>query len=54
MTMRSPDQKQALYRRVTELLRERAGVQPGNVLIVLAENDLVDWSFGEGVAQLVS
>jgi phenylpyruvate tautomerase PptA (4-oxalocrotonate tautomerase family) len=56
MTMRSgrtADQKRALYARVVELLSERAGVRPGNVLIVLAENELIDWSFGEGIAQIV-
>ena len=56
ITMRSGrtrDQKRALYRRVTELLEERAGVRPANVLIVIAENGLEDWSFGEGRAQLV-
>ena len=57
MTMRggrTVDQKRALYRRATELLEEQAGVRPGNVLIVLAENELEDWSFGDGVAQLLS
>jgi phenylpyruvate tautomerase PptA (4-oxalocrotonate tautomerase family) len=56
MTMRrgrTDEQKQALYRRVTELLAERAGVRAGNVLIALTENDLADWSFGDGVAQLL-
>jgi phenylpyruvate tautomerase PptA (4-oxalocrotonate tautomerase family) len=55
MTMkrgRSDEQKRALYRRITELLGERAGVEPRNVLIVLAENELIDWSFGEGEAQI--
>jgi phenylpyruvate tautomerase PptA (4-oxalocrotonate tautomerase family) len=46
-------QKRAFYRRLSELLNERVGVDPGNVLIVLTENELADWSFGNGVAQLV-
>lgn len=55
MTMRSgrtDAQKRALYARVTELLEEQADVRPANVLIVIAENELIDWSFGEGVAQI--
>jgi 4-oxalocrotonate tautomerase family enzyme len=55
MTMkrgRSDEQKRALYRRITELLSERTGVEPRNVLIVLAENELIDWSFGNGEAQI--
>lgn len=55
MTMRggrTPGQKRALYRRIAELLSERAGVEPRNVLIALAENELIDWSFGNGEAQI--
>ncbi|MFI9645799.1 tautomerase family protein [Streptomyces sp. NPDC052040] len=48
---RTPAQKQALYRRITELARDRAGTDPRNVLITLTENESVDWSFGHGVAQ---
>jgi phenylpyruvate tautomerase PptA (4-oxalocrotonate tautomerase family) len=56
ITMRSGrtrEQKRALYRRVTELLEESAGVRPANVLIALCENGLEDWSFGDGRAQLL-
>jgi phenylpyruvate tautomerase PptA (4-oxalocrotonate tautomerase family) len=56
MTMKSgrtTEQKRALYRRIAELLEERCGIRPGNVLVVLAENGLADWSFGEGEAQLL-
>ena len=49
---RSDAQKRALYARVTELLSERAGIRPANVLIVLSENELIDWSFGNGEAQI--
>lgn len=47
---RTDDQKRALYRRITELLAENAGIRPQDVMISLVENALVDWSFGEGVA----
>src|SRR3954454_17320840 len=55
MTMRrgrSDGDKRALYARMTALLEERARVEPRNVLIVLAENELIDWSFGNGEAQI--
>ncbi len=49
---RTDEQKKALYRRVVELITERTDVAPRNVLIALTENELCDWSFGEGIAQL--
>jgi 4-oxalocrotonate tautomerase len=51
---RSTESKQALYRRIAHLVKERAGVEPDDVMIVLTENDLADWSFGRGEAQYVS
>jgi phenylpyruvate tautomerase PptA (4-oxalocrotonate tautomerase family) len=51
---RSTEAKQALYKRIAHLAKERAGVEPDDVMIVLAENDLADWSFGRGEAQYVS
>ncbi|MCK2217582.1 tautomerase family protein [Actinomadura sp. ATCC 31491] len=50
---RTPQQKQALYRRIAELAAAYAGTEPRNVFVSLQENELVDWSFGEGVAQYV-
>ncbi|WP_370948075.1 tautomerase family protein [Amycolatopsis sp. cg5] len=50
---RSPELKQALYRRIAELAHEYAGTEPRNVVITLTENEPVDWSFGHGVAQYV-
>ncbi|WP_020657798.1 tautomerase family protein [Amycolatopsis benzoatilytica] len=49
---RTDDQKTALYRRATELVTEATGIEPRNVLFSLTENHDVDWSFGEGVAQM--
>jgi phenylpyruvate tautomerase PptA (4-oxalocrotonate tautomerase family) len=51
---RSTETKQALYRRIAQLAKERAGVGPDDVMIVLSENELDDWSFGRGEAQYVS
>ena len=48
---RSDDQKRAFYRRVAELVVERAGVRGSDVLVLLRENGLADWSFGDGIAQ---
>src|ERR1044072_2235681 len=54
ITMRSggtADQKQALYRRIAELAQDYAGPEPRNVLVTVTENEPLDWSFGDGVAQ---
>lgn len=48
---RTPAQKRALYRRITELAEEYAGTEPRNVLVTLTENASIDWSFGHGLAQ---
>lgn len=56
ITMRSgrtPAQKQALYRRIAQLAREYAKTEPRNVLVTLTENEPIDWSFGNGVAQYI-
>jgi phenylpyruvate tautomerase PptA (4-oxalocrotonate tautomerase family) len=45
--------KQALYRRIVENLAIQPGLRPEDVLICLVENDLADWSFGNGEAQYV-
>jgi phenylpyruvate tautomerase PptA (4-oxalocrotonate tautomerase family) len=53
-TGRTDAQKRALYRRIAELLGERFGVRAANIFIAITENQLVDWSLGEGVATLVT
>ncbi len=50
---RSTETKQALYRRIAQLAKERAGVEADDVMIVLSENEAADWSFGRGEAQYV-
>ncbi|HYK35243.1 tautomerase family protein [Alloacidobacterium sp.] len=50
---RSTEKKQALYREIARLFEERTAIAPDNVMIVLTENDLDDWSFGRGEAQYV-
>ncbi len=50
---RTTEAKQALYRRITERLKEAPGIAPEDVFITLVENGLDDWSFGKGEAQYV-
>lgn len=44
-------QKQALFRRMAELLVERAGLRPQDVFISLVEVRKENWSLGNGLAQ---
>jgi 4-oxalocrotonate tautomerase len=50
---RSTEKKQALYAEIARLLGERAAIPADDVMVVLSENDLDDWSFGRGEAQYV-
>ena len=47
------ESKKAFYRKVVENLKRSPGIDPGNVLITIAENHDIDWSFHDGVAQFV-
>lgn len=49
---RTTEQKQALYRRMAELVQE-AGVSPNELVVSLVEAGREDWSFGNGIAQYV-
>ncbi|MGM3277994.1 tautomerase family protein [Ralstonia sp. 24A2] len=51
---RPREQKQALYRRIVELLHESPGVRPEDVFINLVEVLPENWSFGNGIAQYVA
>jgi phenylpyruvate tautomerase PptA (4-oxalocrotonate tautomerase family) len=48
---RTPDQKRALYRAIARNLHERVQLRPEDVTVCLIENEPIDWSFGNGVAQ---
>lgn len=50
---RPPELKQALYKRIVDKLADAPGLRPEDVMVVLNENDLADWSFGKGLAQYV-
>ena len=45
--------KQALYRSIAEGLANSPGIRPDDVMVVLTEVSLDDWSFGRGEAQYV-
>ena len=51
---RITEQKQALFARIAELLREKPGVRPEDVVVTLVVNTREDWSFGNGEAQYVT
>lgn len=42
--------KQALYRRLCELLANAPGVRPEDVMVVITTTATEDWSFGKGMA----
>lgn len=46
-------QKKAFYARVTDNLRADPGIDPGNVMITLVENQAIDWSFADGKASFL-
>jgi phenylpyruvate tautomerase PptA (4-oxalocrotonate tautomerase family) len=50
---RSVEKKKALYRAIAGNIHDRLGVRREDVMIVLTENELIDWSFGNGEAQYV-
>lgn len=50
---RTVEKKKALYRAIADNLYTRLNVRREDVMIVLTENELIDWSFGNGEAQYV-
>ena len=48
---RSAAQKQALFRRIAELLGESPGIRPEDVFVVIADAAKENWSVGNGIAQ---
>jgi len=48
---RTVEKKRAFYAAIADGLHERLGTRKEDVFIVLNENDLPDWSFGNGIAQ---
>ncbi len=55
ITMRSGrtnDKKRALYKTIAENLNTRLAVRKQDVVVTILENELIDWSFGNGEAQI--
>ena len=50
---RTTQAKQAFYRNTAERLAKSPGIRPDDVMVVLTEVGLDDWSFGRGEAQYV-
>lgn len=48
---RAPEKKRALYRAIADNVNAATGTRAEDVMVVLSENDAIDWSFGGGVAQ---
>ena len=50
---RSEAAKRATYRRLVELLAESPGIRPEDVMITISTSQPEDWSFGNGIAQML-
>jgi phenylpyruvate tautomerase PptA (4-oxalocrotonate tautomerase family) len=48
---RKPPQKKKLFQRIVEILADKPGVRPQDVMINLVETAWENWSFGNGEAQ---
>lgn len=46
--------KQAFYKRLVELLGQKPGVRPEDVMVVISASQRDEWSFSNGEAQLLS
>jgi phenylpyruvate tautomerase PptA (4-oxalocrotonate tautomerase family) len=51
---RSPEAKAAFYRRLTERLAAAPGLRPEDVMVIITTTASDEWSFGDGVAQMVA
>lgn len=51
---RTSEMKQALYKSIAEKIAARTPIHINDVFIVLVENDPLNWSFGQGIAQYAS
>ena len=51
---RPVEKKQELYKKIAELLTEKTGVRPEDLMINLVEVSKANWSYGYGEAQYVS
>ncbi|MCY9513807.1 tautomerase family protein [Paenibacillus apiarius] len=52
MKGRTLAKKRALYARIAERLHAAVGIRKQDVMIIVTETDVENWSFGNGIAQL--
>ncbi|AWN16417.1 tautomerase family protein [Salinisphaera sp. LB1] len=50
---KTDSQKNAFYRRVTDNLSARPGIDPHNVMLTMTENNDIDWSFADSKASFI-
>ncbi|ANT55878.1 tautomerase family protein [Bacillus altitudinis] len=50
---RTEGQKQSLYKEIADQLYNKLHISKENVFIMLIETGLENWSFGEGLAQMI-
>ncbi|AYG60377.1 tautomerase family protein [Rhizobium jaguaris] len=50
---RSTEVKKAFYRRLVTLLADQPGVRPEDVMINIVTTTREDWSFADGIAQMI-
>jgi 5-carboxymethyl-2-hydroxymuconate isomerase len=51
---RSDESKLAFYQKLVANLAANPGISPANVTISITENNDIDWSFRDGIAQFVN
>ena len=51
---RSEEKKLNVYRAIKENLTKDAGKRPQDIIVVIQENERVDWSMGNGEAQFLA
>ncbi|WP_458120671.1 tautomerase family protein [Paenibacillus sp. Z6-24] len=51
---RTVRQKTGLYRQIADRLGTAVPMRPEDVFIVITETEFADWSFGNGIAQMLS
>jgi 4-oxalocrotonate tautomerase len=49
---RTDAQKRALYAAIVHKAKVAGGIREADIMVVLAENERIDWSFGDGIAQM--
>ncbi|KAF6582095.1 tautomerase family protein [Paenibacillus sp. EKM211P] len=50
---RTTEQKKSFYQRLAELISIKCKIRPEDVFVTLVETELEDWSFGNGLAQMI-